>query len=499
MIRRAALLVAAMVALTAAHHALPVPEIGIVINGETLPLEPPPLLSGGILLVPVQRTVHALGLDFSAQGSSMTTHVGEKTVVLRDGSHVATVDGVRVFLDAPATRRNGVFYAPLRFFTAVLGAEATFNRRAHVVAIVSQLVGRSGLGDFTVGNRTVEVGTVTAVDVDSEPPTVTLSFNGSIRTIPISNNALITMHDVGVDVDVSGELTDIRPGDYAEIAVRRDGTVTSVVDEYGSRYGVVAVVNSNELLMQDGNVIAPDRDTEVSLNGKAAAFGDLLAGDRVTVRYNVETGEVREIVAERAAEPTSGQSGTASITDVGIDATHPLRSGDTLNVTMHGTPGGAATFDIGAYVEGIAMAERAPGTYVGSYDIAANANFADTPIVAHLQMQDGSTMQARAAQTLSASGRAPGISAVGPSDGAVVTLNSPAIYATFVTDAVPVNPSSIRLDVNGHDVTPECLRTAHFIQYLPQMTYRRGTIRVSVRVADEAGNTATKSWTFTIR
>ncbi|MHB8432390.1 MAG: stalk domain-containing protein [Candidatus Tyrphobacter sp.] len=496
---RAALLVAAVLALTAVHRAAPAPEIGIVINGETLPLEPPPLLIRGILLVPVQRTVHALGLDFSTLGSSMITHVGEKTVVLRDGSRIATVDGARVLLDAPATRRNGVFYAPLRFFTSVLGAEATFNRREHVVSIVSQLVGRSGLGDFTVGNRTVNVGTVTAVDVDSAPPTVTLSFNGSVRTIPISNNALITMHDVGVDIDIPGELTDIRPGDYAEIAMRSDGTVTSVVDEYGSRYGVVAVVNPNELLMQDGHVIAPDRDTEVSLNGKPASFGDLVAGDRVTVRYNVETGEVREIVAERAAEPTSGQSGSASISDVTIDATHPLRTGDTLNVTMHGAPGGAATFDIGAYVAGIAMTERAPGTYVGSYAIAANANFADTPIVAHLQMHDGSSVEARAAQTLSASGRAPGISTVGPSDGATVTLNAPAIYATFVTDAVPVNPSSIRLEVNGRDVTPECVRTANFIQYLPETAYRRGAVRVSVRVADEAGNAATKSWSFIIR
>lgn len=499
MTRRLAAVCAIAVALLAAHARAPAQEIGIVINGETLPVEPPPLLADGILLVPVRRTIEALGLDFTAHGSSMITHVGAKTVVLRDGSRIALVDRSPVLLDAPAQRINGVFYAPLRFFTEALGAEATFDRRQHVVAIVAQLVGRSGEGDFTVGDRTVHVGTVTAVDVNSSPPTVTLAFNGAVHTIAISDNALITMRDVGVDVDVPGELTDLRPGDWAEIAARRDGTVTSVVDEYGSRYGTIAVANSDELLMQDGHVIVPDRDTQITLNGVAAAMSDLQAGDTATVRYNVETGEVREIVAERAAEQTSAQSGTASISQVSIDATHPLRAGDTLTVTVQGTPNAAVTFDVGAYVQGIAMSERSPGTYVGTYQIARSANFVGTPIVAHLRTPDGSQVAARASETLSASGQPPGIASIGPSDGASVDLAMPAIYATFVTDAVPVNPSSIFLEVNGRDVTPECLRTEHFIQYLAQTTYRRGPVRVTVRVSDEAGNTAARTWTFTIR
>ncbi|HEY9084521.1 MAG TPA: copper amine oxidase N-terminal domain-containing protein [Candidatus Tyrphobacter sp.] len=473
------------------------PAIAIVINGETLPLEPRPLLDRGILLVPVRRTILALGLDFEQQGSRMITHVGSKTVVLQLDSRTATVDDARVELDAPAVRRNDVFYAPLRFFTDVLGAQARFDRRAHVVTILSQLVGRSGLGDFAVGNRTMRVGTVTAVDVNSDPPTVTLAFNGQVRTIPITANALISLRDVAANVDSPGELTDIRPGDYAAITVRKNGSVVSVVDEYGSRYGTIAAINGGELVLEDGYVIVPDRDTEIALNGKPAAFQDLLPSDRATIRYNVESGEVREIVAQRAEAQTSAQSGTASIESVAIDATGPLRAGQRLTVTLRGTPGGSATFDIGAYVANVAMAEQSSGVYVGSYAIARNANFVDTPIVGHLQMPDGSAVTAQAAQTLSASGTPPGILSVGPSEGASVGVDTPAIYATFAAVVVPVNPSSVRLEVNGRDVTPECLRTAQFIQYLPETTYH-GVVHVSVRVADLAGNATTRSWSFTI-
>ncbi len=344
----------------------------------------------------------------------------------------------------------------------------------------------------------MRVGTVTAVDVISDPPTVTLGFNGTVQTIPIAPNALITIRDVAVNVDVPGELTDLRPGDYAEIIALKNGSVLSVVDEYGSRYGTIAAIDGSELVLEDGQVIVPDRDTEIGLNGKAATFGDLLVGDRATIRYNVETNEVREIIAERAEAQSSAQSGTASIESISIDATGPMRAGQTLTVTLRGSPGGSATFDIGSYVANIAMDERSAGIYVGSYAIARTANFVDTPIVAHLEMHDGSMVEAQALQTLSASSTPPGVLSIGPSDGARVDANAPAIYATFGSVAVPVNPSSIRLEVDGRDVTSECLRTPQFIQYLPQTSYS-GVVQVTVRVADLAGNATTKSWAFTIR
>ena len=53
--------------------------------------------------------------------------------------------------------------------------------------------------------------------------------------------------------------------------------------------------------------------------------------------------------------------------------------------------------------------------------------------------------------------------------------------------------------IDDRDVTSECLRTAQFIQYLPQYAYPEGGHRVTIRVADQAGNVTTKSWTFSIR
>jgi len=488
MIRTAiALLVAA--ALLGATPAPTAPEvpIAIVINGVKLPLRPPPMLLRGVLYVPVRRTIEALGLEFIRSGSTIETQVGAKSVSLTIGGSSGTVEV------------HDVLYAPLRFFTDVLGAQASYDARAHTVTIVAQLVGVSADGLVLTHTSAERFGTVTAVDLTSDPPTVTLEYNASVHTVPIGANAIVEMHDVVANVTVPGELSDLHPGDFARIYMTRNGHVERVEDAFGSYTGRIAAAASTEFVLTDGHVIVPDRSTEILLNGRVATLPDLRVGDLVTVRYNVESNEVRTILDSRALAQSSPQPGGPQISSIAIDNDRPLRAGDTISVTMQGTAGGAASFDIGSYVTNLAMTENPRGTYTASYQIPSGANFSYVPIVGHLRVAGVDAPDVTASQTLSASSVPPGIADFAPSEGAVVNTNSPAIYATFVADAVPVNPSSIVLWVDGRDVTSESQRTPTFIQYMPSYTYRSGEVHVTVRVADLAGNTTTKSWTFVIR
>ena len=473
--------------------------IAIVINGDALALNPPPRFERNLLFVPVRRTIEALGLSFVRSGNRITTQIGSKTVTLTIGSRIAHVDDERLALEAPPLEINDVLYVTLRFFTDVLGAQARFDRRTGTVTIVAQLVGRSSNGFVAVGRGFERFGTVAAVDVLSDPPTVTLVSNGGAKTIPVAANATIDVEDVDLNVTSPGELGDVRPGDFARVEMRKDGRVVRIVDEYGSRNGHIIAIAGNEFVLGDGQVIAPGRLTEISLNGKAASFEDLRAGDEVNVRYNVETNEVREILASRSV--AAGPSGTgASVQIVGVesDANHPLRAGDTIHVTLHGTAGGSATFDIGSDVVDQAMQQRAPGVYVGNYTIPRGANFDDVALIGRLAIGNA-TAQAPAPEPVSASSIGPGIADFAPDAGATINTNRPAVYASFASDAVPVSATSALLWINGRDVTSECLRTAAFIQYLPSYSYPDGPVHVTVRIADEAGNTTMKSWNFTIR
>ena len=473
--------------------------ISIVINGDVLPLQPPARFEKGHLFVPVRRTIEALGLDFNRQGNQITTQVGARTVRLTIGSRVASIDGATTMLDASPMEIKDTLYAPLRFFTDVLGAAAAYDRSKNSVFITAQLVGRSGSGTIMNGNRIERFGTVSAVDVDSDPPTLTLNNNAVVRTIAIARNAEIEMHDVNANVTVPGELGDVRPGDFARVYMNKNGHVNRVEDAYGSDVGKIAATTSDQFVLNDGHVITPSRTTVVSLNGNPATVGNLQVDDRVTVRYNVETNEVREILVSRDVPQTSGPAAGPAIQSVDVDVNRPLRAGDSFNVTLRGTPHGAASFDIGPYVMSQAMAERSPGVYTGSYTIPRGANFADVPVIGHLRVGGTDAPDVGAKQTISAASTPPGVSDFAPDSNAVVNTSHPAIFATFSSNAVPVNPSSIILWVNGRDVTSECVRTPDFIQYMPSYAYHNGIVRVVVRVADRAGNMTTKAWQFAVK
>ncbi len=488
-------------------HAKPAPKntgkpilpIAIVINGTRQAIEPPPRFYRNQLLVPVRRILSALGLAFERQGKQITTSAGAKTFVFTVGSTAALIDGKPVILDAPPVEIQNVLYAPLRFFAQALDAQAVYNRQSNAVEIISTLLGRSGNGIVSENGGVEAMGDVAAIDVLSDPPTITLTSNASARTIPIAPNATIYVQDVITGTSNPAELTDLHAGDYAHVYLDRDRKVKEIVGAYGSRTGKIAAAAGGEIVLQDGQVIVPSRETTVTLNAAPVPIERLSIGDSVMVRYNIDSSQPREIIATRAGATAAASSAGPTIAGLDLAPDRPLRQNDQLFVTLRGTPGGAATFDIGPYVVRQPMHEDQPGQYSGAYTVRRGVNFSDTPVFGHLSLRGTEAAVVSSTRTVSVSTSPPGIGDFAPDAGAIVNSVRPSVYVTFTSGTVPVNASSEQLVVNGHDVTSESTRTPLFIQYTPGVDLPRGDIRVSVRVADRAGNAATKSWSFAIR
>jgi hypothetical protein len=217
------------------------------------------------------------------------------------------------------------------------------------------------------------------------------------------------------------------------------------------------------------------------------------------VRLNPDTNEKRQIIVSRASVATSAPAGPVAIASFTIDVQRALRSGDAFNLTLHGTPGGRATFDIGAYLTGLPLNETQPGLYTAHYTIPPNVNFGQTTVYAHLSAGGADAPRAEAPTLLAVSSTPPQIVDIAPLDGQSVNNDRPSIYATFRTPTgVGINPSSATITVNGHDVTPSATRTGQFITYSPGVALADGNVTVAVRVADEAGNQQTRTWSFTI-
>jgi len=485
----------------------PVRTIVIVVNGETLQGNDQPQLIGGRLLVPLRDVFAALGIALTRSGDTIEARLPTGRLTVDVGSSLANVNGKSVSLDAPVVEIDGESYAPLKLLTAAFGAQATYDQRGSRVEIVSADVGRTSTAEQqrTDGGTDVQ-GVVSAVDAESNPPAITVVRGGTSRTIALTSDAKIWTEDVTIRSQLRGQLNDVRVGDAVHAILARDGHVVSVFDFFKSASGTLSAVSPTALVLESGRVITPSAGTQISLNSAAARLADLKVGDYVTVRSNPESGELREVVASRAlalqsaTAPPAGTAAPVAIASVAISAQRPLHAGEVLDVSLKGTPGGRATFDIGDYLNGLAMQETAPGTYVGHYTIPERFDVTQVPVYGELAIGASKAPRTQAAATLSAATTPPTIGEVAPPPGQTVNNAQPSIFATFFAPTeIAIDPSSISLEVNGHNVTAAATRSDGFVTYSPGVQLANGPVTVVVRVADSAGNTASKSWTFTIQ
>jgi len=483
----------------------PTRSVMIVVNGE--PLEAEPLVVAGRLLLPLRNVFDALGIVVTRSGNQISARLPTGSVAFTVGTSFASVDGRRMDLGARIIDWNGTTYAPLSLLNDAFGAQATYDQRGAKVEIVSADIGRNnGAEQQRAGGGTDVQGVIAAIDDDSLPPSITVVRAGTSRTISITSDAKMWTEDVTIHSQSHAALEDLRVGDAVHAILARDGRVLSVFDFFKSTSGTITAASSNAIVLHSGRVVIPQGTTEIALNGAAARLSDLRPGDFVTVRSNPESGELREIVASRplanqpaTATPAPGANAVA-IDSVQLTTARPLRAGETVEVVMKGTPGGRGQFDIGDYLSGLPMRETAPGTYDGQYTIPDRFNVTQVPVYGELSVGEAAAPRTEAAQTLSATTTPPEIGEVAPTLGQTINNPRPSIFATFETPtSIPVDSSSVSIVVNGHDVTSSSTRTDDFITYSPGVDLADGPVSVTVRVADEAGNAATKTWNFTIR
>jgi len=479
----------------------PTRTIVIVINGQQLQTEADARIIDGHVMLPLRVVFDALGVPVTKAGTTITGQLPTGKIVVSVGASAATVSGRSVRLDTPAQDIDGTMFVPLRFFGDALGATTTYDGRGARVEIVSPLIGRNVAEEAGPDGGTRVRGVITAIDRNVEPPSVTVNVRGAVRTISVNSDAKVFVEDVTINSQIKGDLGDLRVGDALLAIVARDGKVQELHDFFRSASGTVSAVSPSAVVLGTGVVVSPSSGTEITLNGAPAKVTDLQVGDYVTVRRNPESGELRQVLASRkTVAGTAPPATSVQITSFSISAARALRAGEFFDVSLQGTPGGHATFDIGSYVAGAPMSEDAPGTYRARFTIPDRFNVAQVPVYGHLTVNGSEAARAQAATQLTTSTTPPSIVDVAPPAGQTVNTSRPNVYATFISPSqVDINQSSIQLVVNGRDVTASATRSPTFITYTPGLDYPDGPVTVTVRVADAAGNAASRTWTFTIR
>ena len=486
----------------------PIRSIAISVNDTPLDTDTPPKVINRRLLVPMRDVFGALGIGIQRAGGRITARLPTGTVIVNVGSSFAQIDGKSVPLGTQVVEVGQAVYVPLQLLISAFGVQAQYDQRGAKVDIVSDYIGRqSGAEQARADGGSDVQGVISALDLDSSPPSLTVVRGGTSRTISVTSDAKLWIEDVTIHSQLKATLPDIRVGDAVHAILAQNGHVISVFDFYRSISGTIAALSPTSIALQSGRVITPSGNTEISLNSEDARLTDLRAGDYVTVRSNPESGELRQIVVSRtlaaAVATATSMPGTPSpttISSVSLSLVRPLRAGESFDIVMHGTAGGRASFDVGDYLTDQPMRESAPGTYVGKFTIPDRFNVTQVPVYGRLSIGASIAPRTQAAQTLSAATTPPAIGEVEPSAGQTINNPRPSIYATYAAPTdIPINLASVSMSVNGRDVTPSITRTAQFVNYSPASDLASGPVTVIVKVSDTAGNATTKTWIFTIQ
>jgi hypothetical protein len=117
-------------------------------------------------------------------------------------------------------------------------------------------------------------------------------------------------------------------------------------------------------------------------------------------------------------------------------------------------------------------------------------------VIASLKVGNRTSPLIQAGETVSVDTVPPRTGDLAPEEDSNVTDPRPNISAVFGDQGSGVDQASVRMLVNGEDVTDRATVTRHFISYKPAMPLPPGRQQVELRIVDMAGNRHASRWAF---
>jgi hypothetical protein len=134
--------------LAVARPAIAQTTVAVVVNGEQMQFDQPPVERAGRVFVPLRGVFERLGATVVYDGGTINATGNGRNVSLRIGSNQATVNGqVQTLDDAPFIVGSSTL-VPLRFIAQALGASVDWNNNSSTVTITG-----NGNGNGNGSNR----------------------------------------------------------------------------------------------------------------------------------------------------------------------------------------------------------------------------------------------------------------------------------------------------------------------------------------------------------
>ena len=324
-----------------------------------------------------------------------------------------------------------------------------------------------------------------SVFVNGDP----IAFNG-VGPQEVNGRVLVPLRGVleklgaYVDWDPAGQLVTAQRGD------------TSINLHIGSTQARV----NNQPVTLDVPAEIYHGSTMVPLRFMSEALGADVRWEPTQYAVMITTGTTTSGSRPEEFNNLPPQPAQFSIASLRMDRTGFVDSGTDVRFTMRGTPGGIAAVSIPGYQRDIPMTEVASGVYEGHWivpDDQNGVNLSRLAPVARLRFgSDVKTFKLSQAP-VSDNNNYTFIENIAPANQSAVSVTRPTISASF-DDAAYISPNSVRMLLDGVDVSTEATITRHSISYVPAVGIGPGRHDVVLTAVDQNGNSVTKRWSFRV-
>lgn len=417
--------------------------------------------------------------------------VGEK-VRLRVNAEAGTAEVVEAFIaDAGEPGNDGAITGRVtairqRGESRTITVETPTGRTVYVLPANSEI-------SRIVGNRRPVRGTFDDIHVGDEVSLVPDALGQAIRSLVVragndapgndlpGNN--LPGNDPRNENRVTGEVIAVRPNS-------RPATITVRSGNDRVRYEVAA----DATILRRAGVGRPSRSTLEAIQ----------PGDEISLRTDA-AGEVARFIIttplDGAAAPLE-QARDLRINSFTHSGQGRIRGGQKIDVTLMGTPGGEAFFDVGSVAKNVPLEEdrQRPGRYFGTYTVPKGVTAKEVNIIGQLRQGNRAAPLVQAATAVEVDSEAPKVAEFSPADKGQTTNQQPDIYAEISDGAgTGIDEESLKVTVKGQDVTRQVKLTPRFLLYTPRNPLAPGPVPVVITVRDKAGNETESTWTFNVR
>jgi hypothetical protein len=261
----------------------------------------------------------------------------------------------------------------------------------------------------------------------------------------------------------------------------------------------------------------------INPQGQASETANLRPGDEIVLFVSPDTRRVYQVSAYRNdvnsalgrdveddyLPPVNDDQGPAEgrpqIDLVTFTTNNPngviAKTGDVVTVNVRGTAGLRGSFDLSGRAINLPLRERPqrPGHYFGSYTVRQGDDVTNGRITVRLIAANGDELTQQSLDTISIDTEAPMVIGNRPLTGATINNARPniVIYAEELGSGLA--PSTVSITNGGETFeVPATAEQTRSVSAIPQRDLS-GRVDVRAEIRDEAGNSTTHEFSFTVR